>query len=48
MFEPAQIVRDALRFFADLRQLFDILYGEKYAYIKEVISLTEIIRQCQK
>ena len=37
--EPAQIVREALRFFADLGQSFDIPQKEQYAYIEEVSSL---------
>ena len=40
--EPAQTVREALRFSADLRQPFDIPQEEKYAYVEEVISLLEM------
>jgi ABC-type multidrug transport system ATPase subunit/ABC-type multidrug transport system permease subunit len=40
--EPAQTVREALRFSADLRQPFDTPQAEKYAYVEEVISLLEL------
>ncbi|KAK7623750.1 ABC-2 type transporter-domain-containing protein [Phyllosticta citricarpa] len=40
--EPAQTVREALRFSADLRQPFDTPQSEKYAYVEEVISLLEM------
>ena len=40
--EPAQTVREALRFSANLRQPFDIPQEEKYAYVEEVISLLEM------
>jgi ATP-binding cassette, subfamily G (WHITE), member 2, SNQ2 len=40
--EPAQTVREALRFSADLRQPYDTPLEEKYAYVEEVISLLEM------
>lgn len=40
--EPAQTVREALRFSADLRQAYDIPREEKYAYVEEVIALLEL------
>jgi ATP-binding cassette, subfamily G (WHITE), member 2, PDR len=40
--EPAQTVREALRFSADLRQPYDTPQEEKYAYVEEVISLLEL------
>ncbi|KAJ4293655.1 ATP-binding cassette transporter snq2 [Kalmusia sp. IMI 367209] len=40
--EPAQTVREALRFSADLRQPFETSQEEKYAYVEEVISLLEM------
>jgi ABC-type multidrug transport system ATPase subunit/ABC-type multidrug transport system permease subunit len=40
--EPAQTVREALRFSADLRQPFETPQAEKYAYVEEVISLLEM------
>ncbi|KAF2090707.1 hypothetical protein K490DRAFT_62029 [Saccharata proteae CBS 121410] len=40
--EPAQTVREALRFSADLRQPFEVPKEEKYAYVEEVISLLEM------
>jgi ATP-binding cassette subfamily G (WHITE) protein 2 (SNQ2) len=40
--EPAQTVREAFRFSADLRQSYDIPQEEKYAYVEEVISLLEL------
>jgi ATP-binding cassette subfamily G (WHITE) protein 2 (SNQ2) len=40
--EPAQTVREAFRFSADLRQAYDIPQEEKYAYVEEVISLLEL------
>jgi ATP-binding cassette subfamily G (WHITE) protein 2 (SNQ2) len=40
--EPAQTVREAFRFSADLRQPYDIPQEEKYAYVEEVISLLEL------
>lgn len=40
--EPAQTVREALRFSADLRQPYDVPQSEKYAYVEEVISLLEM------
>ncbi|KAK7188983.1 uncharacterized protein CC84DRAFT_1147497 [Paraphaeosphaeria sporulosa] len=40
--EPAQTVREALRFSADLRQPFETPQEEKYAYVEEVISLLEM------
>ncbi|KAF2140140.1 uncharacterized protein K452DRAFT_230612 [Aplosporella prunicola CBS 121167] len=40
--EPAQTVREALRFSADLRQPFHVPQAEKYAYVEEVISLLEM------
>lgn len=40
--EPAQTVREALRFSADLRQPYDTPKEEKYAYVEEVISLLEM------
>lgn len=40
--EPAQTVREALRFSADLRQPYETPQEEKYAYVEEVISLLEM------
>jgi ATP-binding cassette subfamily G (WHITE) protein 2 (SNQ2) len=40
--EPAQTVREALRFSADLRQPYDTPQEEKYAYVEEVITLLEL------
>ncbi|KAF2841530.1 ABC transporter [Patellaria atrata CBS 101060] len=40
--EPAQTVREALRFSATLRQPYDVPLEEKYAYVEEVISLLEM------
>ncbi|KAF2096243.1 hypothetical protein NA57DRAFT_67762 [Rhizodiscina lignyota] len=40
--EPAQTVREALRFSADLRQPYETSQEEKYAYVEEVISLLEM------
>lgn len=40
--EPAQTVREALRFSADLRQPFETPQEEKYAYVEEIISLLEM------
>jgi ATP-binding cassette subfamily G (WHITE) protein 2 (SNQ2) len=40
--EPAQTVREAFRFSADLRQAYDIPQEDKYAYVEEVISLLEL------
>ncbi|KAF2437185.1 ATP-binding cassette transporter ABC2 [Tothia fuscella] len=40
--EPAQTVREALRFSADLRQPFETPQAEKYAYVEEIISLLEM------
>ncbi|KAF2279999.1 uncharacterized protein EI97DRAFT_369894 [Westerdykella ornata] len=40
--EPAQTVREALRFSADLRQPYETPQAEKYAYVEEVISLLEM------
>ena len=40
--EPAQSVREALRFSANLRQPFETPQAEKYAYVEEVISLLEM------
>ncbi|KAF1991282.1 ABC transporter [Aulographum hederae CBS 113979] len=40
--EPAQTVREALRFSADLRQSVDVPQSEKYAYVEEVIALLEM------
>src|SRR6201996_1201081 len=40
--EPAQTVREALRFSADLRQPYSTPQEEKYAYVEEVISLLEM------
>jgi ATP-binding cassette subfamily G (WHITE) protein 2 (SNQ2) len=40
--EPAQTVREAFRFSADLRQSYDISQADKYAYVEEVISLLEL------
>jgi ATP-binding cassette, subfamily G (WHITE), member 2, SNQ2 len=40
--EPAQTVREALRFSADLRQSYDVPQEEKYAYVEEVIALLEL------
>jgi ATP-binding cassette subfamily G (WHITE) protein 2 (SNQ2) len=40
--EPAQTVREAFRFSADLRQAYDIPQEEKYRYVEEVISLLEL------
>ncbi|KAJ9640005.1 ATP-binding cassette transporter snq2 [Coniosporium tulheliwenetii] len=40
--EPAQTVREALRFSADLRQPYETPQEEKYAYVEEIISLLEM------
>jgi ATP-binding cassette subfamily G (WHITE) protein 2 (SNQ2) len=40
--EPAQTVREALRFSADLRQPYETSQEEKYAYVEEVIGLLEL------
>ena len=40
--EPAQTVREALRFSADLRQPYETSQEEKYAYVEEVIALLEM------
>lgn len=40
--EPAQTVREALRFSANLRQPYETPQSEKYAYVEEVISLLEM------
>ncbi|KAF1994828.1 hypothetical protein P154DRAFT_526746 [Amniculicola lignicola CBS 123094] len=40
--EPAQTVREALRFSADLRQPFETPQAEKYAYVEEIIALLEM------
>lgn len=40
--EPAQTVREALRFSADLRQPYEVPQSEKYSYVEEVISLLEM------
>ncbi|KAF2415856.1 ATP-binding cassette transporter ABC2 [Tothia fuscella] len=40
--EPAQTVREAFRFSADLRQPYETPLEEKYAYVEEVISLLEL------
>ena len=40
--EPAQTIREALRFSADLRQPYSTPQEEKYAYVEEVISLLEL------
>ncbi len=42
VYEPAQTIREASRFFADLSQPFDIPQDEKYAYVEEVTSLMEM------
>jgi len=40
--EPANTVREALRFSADLRQPYETPQSEKYAYVEEIISLLEL------
>ena len=40
--EPAQTVREALRFSASLRQPFKTPQEEKYAHVEEIISLLEM------
>ncbi|KAK3945683.1 putative brefeldin a resistance protein [Diplogelasinospora grovesii] len=40
--DPAQTVREALRFSADLRQPFETPRDEKYAYVEEIIALLEM------
>jgi ATP-binding cassette subfamily G (WHITE) protein 2 (SNQ2) len=40
--EPANTVREALRFSADLRQPYETPQAEKYAYVEEIISLLEL------
>jgi ATP-binding cassette subfamily G (WHITE) protein 2 (SNQ2) len=40
--EPAQTVREALRFSADLRQPYETPQEEKYSYVEEVIALLEM------
>jgi ATP-binding cassette subfamily G (WHITE) protein 2 (SNQ2) len=40
--EPAQTVREALRFSADLRQPYETPQAEKYAYVEDVIALLEL------
>ncbi|KAI0477784.1 ABC-2 type transporter [Xylariaceae sp. FL0804] len=42
MHDPTQTVREALRFSADLRQLFETPQSEKYAYVEEIIALLEM------
>jgi ATP-binding cassette subfamily G (WHITE) protein 2 (SNQ2) len=40
--DPAQTVREALRFSADLRQPIETPREEKYAYVEEIIALLEM------
>ena len=42
MHDPAQTVREALRFSADLRQPYDTPREEKYTYVEEIIALLEM------
>ncbi|KAK0628734.1 ABC-2 type transporter-domain-containing protein [Bombardia bombarda] len=42
MHDPAQTVREALRFSADLRQSYETPREEKYAYVEEIIALLEM------
>ncbi len=42
MHDPAQTVREVLRFSADLRQPFETPREEKYAYVEEIIALLEM------
>ncbi|KAK3682398.1 ABC-2 type transporter-domain-containing protein [Podospora appendiculata] len=40
--DPAQTVREALRFSADLRQPFETPQEDKYSYVEEIIALLEM------
>ncbi|KAK3381681.1 ABC-2 type transporter-domain-containing protein [Podospora didyma] len=40
--DPAQTVREALRFSADLRQPFETSREDKYAYVEKIIALLEM------
>ncbi|KAK3332194.1 ABC-2 type transporter-domain-containing protein [Cercophora scortea] len=40
--DPAQTVREALRFSADLRQPFETPREDKYSYVEEIIALLEM------